>query len=136
MGRINVIGKRCNFFFIYGEIETKPMVTERWYVMDLPFVHLATLQDKRSLNHHLTVSFFLGNETTKQMEDPSDLSLSLPIETERQKNRYYTVVIIQFWLLTVKLQAVQFALNKTETVQSVQDDEGSFRVAAICSEHE
>jgi hypothetical protein len=70
------------------------------------------------------------------MEDPSDLSLSLPIETERQKNRYYTVVIIQFWLLTVKLQAVQFALNKTETVQSVQDDEGSFRVAAICSEHE
>jgi hypothetical protein len=29
MGCINVSGKRCNFFFIYDEIETKPMVTAR-----------------------------------------------------------------------------------------------------------
>jgi hypothetical protein len=65
MGCINVSGKRCNFFFIYDEIETKPMVTERWYVMDLPFVHLATLQDKRSLNHHLTVSFFFRKRNNK-----------------------------------------------------------------------
>jgi hypothetical protein len=34
-------------------------------VMDLPFVHLATLQDKRSLNHHLTVSFFFRKRNNK-----------------------------------------------------------------------